>query len=220
MKKILITGAGGMIGGLILQKCLASDEVAEVRSIVRKPTGVKHPKLREIVHHDFCDYTSISTEFRNIDVAYYCIGVYTGAVPRDEFRKITVDYTMAFGEALRQHSDNTTLCFLSGQGADRNEKSSIAFAKDKGIAENILVNLGFKKLYIFRPAYIYPSQRRKEPNLTYKIMRAIYPLLKVVYPAGVITSNDLATSMFAAGMNGYENMTLENREIRHSVGLY
>jgi len=68
--------------------------------------------------------------------------------------------------------------FLSGQGADRDEKSKISFARYKGIAENYLFNKAFQQLYIFRPAYIYPVQKRKEPNLFYSSLRLIYPVVK------------------------------------------
>src|SRR6266849_10501839 len=32
-----------------------------------------------------------------------------------------------------------------------------------------------KEVVIFRPAYIYPVEPRKEPNLSYRVLHAIYP---------------------------------------------
>jgi uncharacterized protein YbjT (DUF2867 family) len=151
MKTALITGATGMIGGLVLQECLNNSEIGKVISISRKKTGVKHQKLVEIIHQDFLDYTTIKEYFENIDVAYFCIGVYTGAVSRNEFRRITVDYTKIFADTLKNKSPEATFCFLSGAGADQKEKSRMMFAKDKGIAENYLIKQNFGDLYIFRP---------------------------------------------------------------------
>lgn len=213
-KTILITGATGMIGGLILQDCLKSTEIKSVISIVRKPSGIKHKKLKEIIYSDFLDYSQIAAQFKNIDVAYYCIGVYTGAVPRDKFREITVDYTKAFAKILKEQSPGATLCFLSGMGADRTEKSRAMFAQDKGIAENFLLKQTFKELYLFRPGYIYPVTPRKEPNFSYKVFRWLYPVMRRIIPNGVIPSTDLARVIFSTGLHGGSQDTYENKDIR------
>jgi len=214
MKNAIIAGATGMIGGLVLQECLNNPDIDKVTIIVRRSTGIANKKLLEVIHDDFTDYASIVEHFNNQDIAYYCLGVYTGAVPRDEFRKITVDYTKAFAEVLKIHSPGTTFCFLSGQGADQTETSRVMFAKDKGIAENFLPGQKFGQTYIFRPAYIYPSTPRKEPNMSYRIMRVLYPIFKTIYPNGVITSDDLVRAMFITGLNGGNKMIFENRDIK------
>jgi len=216
-KTVLITGASGMVGGLVLQECLDSSEISKVISIGRKSTGIQHDKLTEVIHKNFLDYSVVTDYFKNIDVAYYCIGVYTGAVPRDEFRLITIDYTKAFAEILKEQSPGATFCFLSGAGADQKEKSRMMFAMDKGIAENFLINQNFKQLYIFRPAYIYPVTPRKEPNFTYKLSRKLYPLLKTVMPNSVIRSTDLAKAIFKVGVNGNSKTILENKHIKQAL---
>ena len=208
-----------MIGALVLQKCLNSNDVNIVTSIVRKASGINHPKLKEIIHPNFSDYSSISEVFKDQDIAFYCIGVYTGAVPRDEFRKITVDYTLAFAEMLRIKSDKTTFCFLSGQGADQTEKSKMMFAMDKGIAENSLQRMKFNQFYTFRPGYIYPSTPRVEPNVSYKIMKALYKPFSIIYPNIGISSENLASAIVEVGWNGYSKSILENKDIRSIIGL-
>lgn len=72
----------------------------------------------------------------------------------------------------------------------------------------------FPGTYIFRPGYIYPVTPRKEPNAAYKITRAIYPLLKRIYPGGVITSVDLANAIFKTGLEGGEKIIFENKDIK------
>lgn len=130
MKNIIITGSTGMVGGLVLQNYIDSEQIKHVVTINRKKSGTNHSKIAEVVHSDFLDYTSIEGYFKSVDIAYYCIGVYTGQVPRDEFRTITVNYTKSFADTLKKHSPGATICFLSGQGADRTEKSRTMFAKD------------------------------------------------------------------------------------------
>ena len=214
MKNVIITGATGMVGGIVLRECLNSAAIGKVISIVRRASGVNHPKLEEVIHPDFMSYAGSEHHFENIDAAYFCIGVYTGAVPDDKFKQITVDFTTAFSDTLKEKSPTATFCLLSGQGADQTEKSRVAFAKYKGMAENYLTKQGFGDLYIFRPAYIYPVEAREEPNLMYRVSRKLYPLLKNVFPATVITSEQLGQAIFKAGIQGAEKTVLENQDIK------
>nr|WP_293872242.1 NAD-dependent epimerase/dehydratase family protein [Flavobacterium sp.] len=210
-----MTGGNGMIGSLILNKCLDNPKVKNVTSIVRKSTTLTHSKLKEIVHTNFLDFYEIEENFRNQDVCFYCLGVYTGQVPRDEFAKITIDFTRAFAEILRKNSDALTFCFLSGQGADRVEKSKIMFAKDNGVAENILFKLNFSKTHVFRPGYIYPVTSRKEPNFSYALMRFFYkPIISSLLPFMAITSEQLANAMVKVGLTRGNQEVYENNSIR------
>lgn len=215
MKNVIIIGGSGMIGNLILNLCLEHHQIGQVASIVRKKSGIQHPKLVEVVHNDFLNFSDIKDVFSNQHFCFYCLGVYTGQVSKAEFAKITIDYTKSFSETLIKASPEVHFSFLSGQGADRTEKSAIMFAKDKGIAENQLHHLHFKKLYVFRPGYIYPITPRKEPNFTYKLLNIIYPnFLKFVYPNIGVTSVHLANVMFQAMLHGNEQEIFENKAIR------
>ncbi len=213
MKNIIITGTNGMIGNLILQKCLQRNDVAKVTSITRKPLGIYHPKLEEVIHDDFLDYSKVERHLKNQDVCFYCIGVYTGQVPIDEFKIITVSFTELFAQILKKNSEQVSFCFLSGQGADSSEKSKVLFARKKGIAENILLKLDFKNIHIFRPGYIYPDTPRIEPNFFYKLMRVLYKPVRFIYPNIGVTSEKLAHTMVEVGMNGGK-IILENKDIR------
>jgi uncharacterized protein YbjT (DUF2867 family) len=210
--KVLIAGGTGMIGGLILEYCLKSIEVYAVISLVRKPTATKHSKLNEIVIENFEDYSKHIHLFKGIDVAFFCIGVYTGQVPDAMFKLITVNYAVEFATALKRESPKATLCLLSGMGADRTEKSRTPFAKYKGMAENQISAMNLK-FYAFRPGYIYPVNPRKEPNIGYHFFRFIYPFTKYLGKGASIKSTELAKAIFKVGLNGAETEILENREI-------
>ena len=201
-----------MVGQLILEQCLSSDAIEKVISLVRRKSNYNHPKLQEELIADFSDYSTHQLPFQNIDAAFFCIGVYTGQVPDHEFKTITVDYAVAFAEALKQNSPGANLCLLSGAGADRTEKSRTSFARYKGMAENIISRLDLNFI-TFRPAYIYPVTPRKEPNLMYRISRTLYPLIKLFGSNASIKSTELATAMFRVGMEGNEKEILENRDI-------
>ncbi len=212
---VLIMGSTGMIGKIILRECLQSEKVRRVTTIVRKATGMSHAKLNEVVHGDYLNYDPIDYHFEQIDAAYFCIGVYTGQLPDKEFKTITVDYTKVFADVLKKGSPNATVCFLSGDGADQTEKSKMSFAKYKGMAENYLVQKEFKHLHLFRPGYIYPVEKRTEPNLMYQTMRFLYPILKGLLSKTSITSEELAKSMFKAGLDGNAPQVLENVDIKN-----
>lgn len=203
-----------MIGGLVLEACIKDPAISHITLINRKPMTIINPKVKEIIHADYMHLEPVKAAFTNVDISFYCLGVYTGQVPTDEFNKITIDYTKAFGTMLKTQSPNATVCFLSGSGADNTEKSSVLFAKAKGIAENFLLNLQFPQCYIFRPGYIYPVTPRNEPNFGYKVFRALYKPVSAIYPNIGITSVKLAAKMVSVALNGNTKNILENKDIR------
>lgn len=216
MKHVIIIGSSGMIGNTILKLCIENKEIEKITLINRKPLGIKNSKITEIIHADFMDYESVKNQLINQDICFYCLGVYTGQVPKQEFNKITIDYTKVFVDAFKYASPQATVCFLSGQGADSSEKSSVLFAKAKGIAENYILSLKFPHTYIFRPGYIYPVEPRKEPNLLYKFFRVLYKPLSIIYPNIGLTSLQLAQKMLNVGLFGNNKVVLENSDIRNS----
>jgi uncharacterized protein YbjT (DUF2867 family) len=218
--RVVIVGASGMVGGYALRYLLEGAAVGGVTSIGRRNLGVSHAKLTEILHPDFADCSALAGALSGQDAAVFCLGVYSGAVPDAEFRRITVDYTVEFARVLRASSPNATFAFLSGSGADPTGRSRMAFARYKGEAEKTLSAAGFPHLYIFRPAYIYPVQPRREPNASYRLLRAIYPVFRVLFPNQVIRADDLARTMADAAVRGIgegRTFVLENRDIRHLV---
>ena len=202
-----------MVGGHVLDLCLSNELITEIVNLVRRPTGKQHPKLKEIILQDFLDYSSIEDQFTGTDIVLCCMGVYTGTVSKEVFRKVTVDYPVALANTIFKYAPEATFCYLSGAGADRSEKSRTLFARQKGIAENTLAQIGFKSFHTFRPGYIYPSIKRKEPNLGYSISRALYPVIKLFGPKFSITSKQLAQGMFNVGLNSCELEVLENKDI-------
>jgi uncharacterized protein YbjT (DUF2867 family) len=218
-KRLLIVGATGMVGGYALRYALGSATVGSVTAIGRRKLGISHPKLQEVLHPDFADCSSLSKVFSCQDAAAFCLGAYTGAVSDAELRRVTVDYTIEFARVLRGSSPQAAFSFLSGSGADPTGRSRIAFARYKGEAENALIAAGFPSVYVFRPAYIYPVEPRKEPNFSYRLLRAIYPAFQLLFPNQVIRADDLGRAMVDAAVQGTARgaKVFENRDIRTMV---
>jgi uncharacterized protein YbjT (DUF2867 family) len=216
MKRLVIVGASGMVGGYALRYALEHPAVERVTAIGRRTLGISNPKLHEVLHPDFSDCSALAEVLSGQVVAVFCLGTYTGAVPDAELRKITVDYAIEFARVLKRSSPNAAFSFLSGNGADPTGKSRMAFARYKGEAEKTLLSMGFPSVYIFRPAYIYPVEPRKEPNLSYRLLRVTYPVFRLLFPNLVIRSDDLAKAMvdvvFREGAER-QGLVFENRDI-------
>jgi len=219
-KRVVVVGATGMVGGYALRYALENPAVASVTAIVRRKLGISHPKLKEVLHQDFADCSALAEPLSGQHAAIFCLGTYTRAVSDAELRTITVNYTVEFARVFRTSSPEAAFSFLSGSGADPTGRSRLAFARYKGEAEKALLAAGFSQVYIFRPAYIYPVEPRKEPNFTYRLMRTIYPVFRMLFPNQVIRADDLAAAMVDVVVRETAerpSLVLENRDIRAMV---
>jgi uncharacterized protein YbjT (DUF2867 family) len=216
MRRLVIVGASGMVGGHALRYALRHPNVERVTSVGRRSLGISHSKLTEVLHLDFADCSALAETLSVQDAAIFCLGTYTGAVPDAELRRITLEYTIEFARVLRGSRPDAVFTFLSGSGADPTGRSRMAFARYKGAAERALLAAGFPSVYIFRPAYIYPVEPRKEPAFSYRLLRAVYPVFRMVFPGLVIRSDVLGRAMVDVSVREAgerASLVLENRDI-------
>jgi uncharacterized protein YbjT (DUF2867 family) len=219
-KRLVIVGATGMVGGYALRYALKHPSVKFATAIARRNLDLSHPKLNQVVHQNFADCSALREVISSHDAAFFCLGAYTGAVADAELRTITVDYTVEFARVLQVSSPGAAFSFLSGSGADPSGRSRMPFARYKGEAENALLAAGFPCVYVFRPAYIYPVEPRKEPNFSYRLLRAIYPAFRLLFPNQVIRADDLGRVMVDVALQKTaecESQIFENRDIRAMV---
>jgi uncharacterized protein YbjT (DUF2867 family) len=219
-KRLVIVGASGMVGGYALRYALNNSNVECVTSIGRKKLGISHPKLKEVLHQNFADCSALTEALVGHDAAVYCLGTYTGSVSDAELRAVTAGYAIEFARVLRNSSPNSPFSFLSGSGADPTGNSRFAFARYKGEAEKALLAAGFPRVYLFRPAYIYPVQPRQEPNFSYRLMRTLYPVFRLLFPNQVIRADDLGWAMVDVVLRQTrerQGLVFENRDIRAMV---
>jgi uncharacterized protein YbjT (DUF2867 family) len=217
MKRLVIVGATGMVGGYVLRYALEQRDVEHVTSVGRRKLGISHSKVTEVLHRDFADCSALAETLTGQDGAIFCLGTYTGVVTDAELRRITVDYTVEFARVLRSSSPDAAFSFLSGNGADPTGRSRMAFARYKGEAEKAVLAAGFPRAYIFRPAYIYPVEPRKEPSFSYRLLRWIYPAFRMALPDLVIRSDDLARAMVDVVVQRTgerQSVVFENRDIK------
>jgi uncharacterized protein YbjT (DUF2867 family) len=216
-KRLVIVGATGMVGGYALRYALEHPALGRITAIGRRTLGISHPRLKEVLHRNFADCSALADVLSGQDAVVFCLGTYTGSVSDAALRMITVDYTVEFARVFRGSSPEAAFSFLSGGGADPTGRSRLAFARYKGEAENALHAAGFPRLYVFRPAYIYPVEPRKEPNFSYRLLRAIYPAFRLLFPNQVIRADDLARAMVDVAIRDtseQRSSVFENRDIQ------
>jgi uncharacterized protein YbjT (DUF2867 family) len=215
---VLIFGATGMVGQGVLRECLLDPDVQVVQTVGRTPTGLKHPKLREIVRSDLLDYTEIESALRGFDACFFCLGVSSTGMSESEYERVTYAVTMAAAQTLSRLNPGMTFIYVSGAGTDSSEKGRVMWARVKGKTENALLRLPFKAAYMFRPGAIQPvyGARSKTPayRVVYALAKPSLSLLRRLFPRHILTTEELGRAMLLVAKSGARKTILESSDIR------
>lgn len=208
---ILLTGATGMVGEGVLLQCLNHPDVGSITSISRRPCGISHPKLKEIIHKDFYDLSPILDQLQGFDACLFCLGVSSVGMKKSDYFKNTYTLTMHFAETLKMQNAQICFCYISGAGTDSNEKGT-GWASVKGKTENDLVKLLYNA-YNFRPGFIKPISGSKHVNKYYKYIGWIFPIGRRLYPKGFCKIEELGNAMIYVARDRYNKRILEGDDI-------
>lgn len=215
--KVIITGATGMIGEGVLHECLNHQEVEKVLAITRKSSGYSHPKLTELIHDDFQDFSPISASLKGYNACYFCLGVTAAGKNEAEYTRLTYTLTISFAQILASLNPDMTFCYISGAGTDSKANGRMMWARVKGQTENDLMKLPFKQVYLFRPGGIEPFLPLKPSQTyykTYKYLGWLFTVMKTIAPSLVIKLKDLAAAMINASLIGYSKNILEMNDMK------
>jgi uncharacterized protein YbjT (DUF2867 family) len=214
---ILIFGATGMVGQGVLRECLLAEDVALIQTVGRTATGQEHPRLREVVHRDFLDYSAVEDELRGFDACFFCLGVSSLGMAEPEYTRRTYDFTLAAAQAMDRLNPAMTFIYVSGAGTDSSEKGRVMWARVKGRTENALRRLPFKAVYLFRPGLIQPlhgiRSRTRMSRIFYAATRPLLPVARRLWPALVLTTEVMGRAMLEAARHGAPQAVLEARDI-------
>ena len=164
-----------MVGEGVLHVCLHHPDVESVLVISRKPCGLKDDKLKEILHNDFFDYTTLGDRLKGYNACFFCLGVTSVGKTEEEYTRLTYDLAMAAARTLAHLNRDMTFCYVSGAGTDSSERGRSMWARVKGKTENDLAKLSFKAAYAFRPGFIKPIKGMKNTLAFAKPLGAVYP---------------------------------------------
>ncbi len=211
--KIIITGATGMVGEGVLHVALNSPEVDGVLIINRSSIGITHPKLTEIIHSDFFNLDSISTQLKGYDACLFCLGVSSVGMKEETYFKLTYTLTMYFAQTFLRENPNASFSYISGVATDSSEKGRSMWARVKGKTENDLIRMPFKAVYCFRPGYLHPITEMKYTHPYYAYIGWMYPFFKLVLSRYTTTLEELGMAMIRATIQGYDKNILEVNDI-------
>jgi len=217
MKNVIITGATGMIGKGVLLECLDSDLISEVLVIGRNSIGMQHPKLKELVHRDFSNFSDVRSQLAGYDACFFCLGISAAGLNEEQYKRITYNFTLALAKTLFELNPQMTFNYVSGQGTDSSEKSRMMWARVKGKTENDLLTMGFKHAFMFRPGMIIPLRGIKSRTKSYQFMYDYFMWLvkgtKALSPNSVVDTTQIGLAMINTMMKGYTGKILKPKDI-------
>ena len=175
MKTALIFGPTGLIGGILL-KLLANDEkYKKIKVFVRSSISNIDPKI-EVVQTDFTKLENIKSEIKGDD-CFFCIGTTRKKTPnKQDYINTEYNLPLTIGKICK-NNDVENFTYISSLGASA--KKYNLYLRNKGMAEDELRKLKFKKFIVIRPSFL--IGQRKEERLGEKVgifaMRCISPIL-------------------------------------------
>ena len=211
--RVIITGATGMVGEGILLVCLDNPVISNVLIINRRPLGITHPKLKEIIHEDFHDLSTVAEHLAGYDACFFCLGVSSVGMKMDKYRKVTYDLTMHFGETVSRLNSDMVFIYVAGAGTDGSEKGKVEWARIKGKTENDLRKISFRRVYGYRPGFIKPVKGQKKAHAFYTYINWFFPVGKKLSPDYFNTMEELGLSMIRLVRHDYPKETIYGRDI-------
>ena len=213
---VVLFGATGMVGAGVLIECLVDPRVESVLAVGRRPCGVSHPKLRELIRSDLFDYADAAEDFLNLDACFFCLGVSAVGMSEADYHSVTYDLTVTNAESLLGLNPALTFCYVSGEGTDSTERGRLMWARVKGKTENQLLRMPLEA-YMFRPGYIQPLRGVHHKARVYRALHAVlepfYPLLKRLLSKHVTTTVNIGRAMIEVAAEGHTKRVLENPDI-------
>jgi len=179
--RLLIAGATGLVGNLVLEQALADTRVSRVIALTRRPLP-PHAKLENVV----IDFSAmpVQASWWSVDGVVCTLGT-TRAVAKSDavYRAIDLEYPLAVARQARKHGA-TRLALTSSLGA--NPRSLFFYTRTKGELESELRKLGFPSLTFVRPSVLDGHRARggeRTANIIFEILAPVLPRSLRVSPA-------------------------------------
>jgi uncharacterized protein YbjT (DUF2867 family) len=178
MRSVMLIGATGLVGQLVLQKALAHPGVLQVVALTRRPLAVHAKLLNPVV--DF-DALPPDASWWRVDAVVCALGTTMRvAGSKDAFYRVDHDIPLHVARLARQHGAQA-YALNSALGAD--PSSRVFYSRTKGELERDLQGLGYPSLTLVRPGLIGGERDESRPaeQLALRVSTWVGPLLPPRY---------------------------------------
>lgn len=211
--RLMLLGATGMVGAGVLREALADPGVEAVLSVGRRPCGVEHPKLRELLLPDLFDFAAVEPRLTGWDACIWAVGISSMGLDEAAYAKVTEELTLLWARALLRLNPGLSFCYCSAMGADGRSM----WARVRRRVEGALKAMPFRHAGCVRPGFIRPGPGIRSSVRLYQafivLLRPLFPLLVKGLPRHVTTSERLGRAMLRVVEGRADRFILEPADI-------
>ena len=202
-----------MVGAGALREALQDPGVEAVLSIGRRPCGVTHPKLRELLLDDFFAIAPAEPQLAGWDACLWAVGISSVGLDEAAYAKVTEDLTMLWARTLLRLNPRFSFCYCSAAGAG----GRTMWARVRQRVEGGLQAMPFEHAGCVRPAFIQPGpgirSRVKAYQILITLFRPLFPLGVRTLPSLFTTTERLGRAMLRVVQGRADKYILEVSEI-------
>ena len=214
--KIILIGASGMVGAGALREALNAPEIESVLSIGRRPCGVVHPKLRELLLADLFDFSAVEDQLVGYDACIWAVGISSVGLNEAAYARVTEELTLAWARALLRLNPGLSFCYCSAGGAGGRSM----WARVRQRVEGALRSMPFTHAGAVRPGFIRPGPGIRSRTRAYQVgivlltpLFPLFPLFMRVFPFLFTTSEILGRAMLRVVEGRADRLILESTDI-------
>jgi len=211
--KVILFGATGMVGAGVLREALADADVEAVLSVGRRPCGMQHAKLRELLLPDLFDFAASEPQLVGWDACIWAVGISSIGLDEAAYAGVTEHLTLVWARALLRLNPDASFCYCSAMGAG----GSSMWARVRQRVEGALREMPFKHAGCVRPGFIQPGPGIRSTVRFYQTFivlgRPLFPLLVRLLPSLATTSERLGRAMQRVVQGRADRYILESSDI-------
>ncbi len=211
--KIILFGASGMVGAGALREALEAPEVDAVLSVGRRPCGVVHPKLRELLLPDLFDFATVEDQLVGYDACIWALGISSVGLDEAAYARVTEELTLVWARALLRLNPKFSFCYCSASGAGGRSM----WARVRQRVEGALQSMPFRHAGAVRPGFIRPGPGIRSRTRLYQagvvLLKPVFPFFVRVFPFLFTTSELLGRAMLRVVEGRADRFILESADI-------
>jgi uncharacterized protein YbjT (DUF2867 family) len=214
--RLILLGASGMVGAGALREALEAPEVEAVLSVGRRPCGVAHPKLRELLLPDLFDLAAVENQLTGYDACIWAVGISSVGLDEAAYARVTEELTLAWARALLRLNPGLSFCYCSAAGAGGRSM----WARVRQRVERALRSMPFRHAGAVRPGFIRPGpgirSRTRLYQAGYVLLKPVFllvPFFMRVFPFLFTTSEILGRAMLRVVEGRADRFILESADI-------